>query len=312
MTSAVLRILAVEDNPADVRLVSELLKECLTTVFKLVDVDRVGDALGLLKTDKFDAVLLDLNLPDSRGLAGLEKIAARYPDIPVILLTSLDDEKTGLEAIQKNAADYLVKGRIDTGLLVRSIRYAVERKRLEQALRQSERRVRLKLDSILSPDGDIGNLELADVIDVAAIQSLLDDFYQLARIPLAIIDLKGKVLVGKGWQDICTKFHREHPETCRHCIESDTELTTGVPPGQYRLYKCKNNMWDAATPIMVGGHHLGNVFTGQFFFEDEPLDYESFRAQARRYGFNEANTSPRWKPRPGSAKRPWPREWRFL
>ena len=109
----------------------------------------------------------------------------------------------------------------------------------------------------------------------------------LLTFPLALDDLKGNVLVGVGWQDICTKFHRVHPETCKHCIESDTKLSAGVLPGEFKLYKCKNNMWDIATPIMVGGQHVGNIFSGQFFFEDEPLDYELFRSQARKYGFNE-------------------------
>jgi PAS domain S-box-containing protein len=158
----------------------------------------------------------------------------------------------------------------------------------EEALRDSERRVRLKLDSILSPEGDIGNLQLSDIVDGPALQALMDEFHRLARIPMAVIDNEGKVLVGVGWQKICTDFHRVHPETCRHCIESDTKLTAHVPPGEIRLYKCKNNMWDAATPIVVGGHHVGNVFTGQFFFDDEPLDYDFFRAQADRYGFDRA------------------------
>ena len=162
-----------------------------------------------------------------------------------------------------------------------------EKRRAQQALRESEQRVRLKLQSILSPEGDIGKLELADILDVEAIQSLLDSHYLLARIPMAIIDLPGRVLVGVGWQDICTKFHRMHPETCRYCIESDTQLSAGILPGESRLYKCKNNMWDIATPIIVGGEHVGNLFSGQFFFDDEPLDYDLFRAQAAQYGFDE-------------------------
>ncbi|AKB29070.1 sensory transduction histidine kinase [Methanosarcina siciliae T4/M] len=162
-----------------------------------------------------------------------------------------------------------------------------DRKRAEEALRQSEQRVRLKLESILSPSREIGNLELADIIDTQAIQSLMDDFYTLAHIPMSLIDLKGNVLAGVGWQDICTEFHRVHLETCKHCVESDTKLSGGVSPGEFKLYRCKNNMWDIATPIMVGGQHVGNIFSGQFFFEDEPLDYELFRAQARKYGFNE-------------------------
>jgi len=161
------------------------------------------------------------------------------------------------------------------------------RKRAEEALRQSEQRVRLKLESILSSSREIGNLELADIIDSQAIQSLMDDFYTLAHIPMSLIDLKGNVLVGVGWQDVCTKFHRVHPETCKYCVESDTKLAAGVSPGEFKLYRCKNNMWDIATPIIVGGQHLGNIFSGQFFFEAEPMDYELFRSQARKYGFNE-------------------------
>jgi len=159
--------------------------------------------------------------------------------------------------------------------------------RSEQALRISEQRVRMKLDSILSPDGDLGTLELADIIDSQAIQSLVEDFYRLARIPLSIVDLQGRMLVGVGWQEICTRFHRVHPETCRHCMESDTQLSAGIAPGQCRLYKCKNNMWDIATPLLVGGKHVGNLFSGQFFFEDEPVDRELFGAQAQRYGFDQ-------------------------
>ena len=166
-------------------------------------------------------------------------------------------------------------------------REIAERMQAEQALRESEGRIRNMLESILSPEGDIGNLDLADIVDVPAIQSLMEDFYALAHIPMSLINLDGKVLVGVGWQKICTNFHRQHPETRSHCIESDTRLTCGILAGEYKLYKCMNQMWDAATPIMVGGKHLGFLFTGQFFFDDEVPDYEMFRSQAAKYGFPE-------------------------
>jgi PAS domain S-box-containing protein len=163
-----------------------------------------------------------------------------------------------------------------------------EKRRAQELLRQSEQRIRLKLESILSPEGDIAKLELGEVIDVQAVQSLMDGFYAVAHIPMAMIDLKGKVLVRVGWQDVCTRFHRVQPEACQHCLESDTMLSAGVLSGEFKLYKCKNNLWDAATPIQVGGQHLGNLFTGQFFLEDEPFDRDLFRAQAAKYGFDEA------------------------
>ncbi len=78
------------------------------------------------------------------------------------------------------------------------------------------------------PEQDIGKLELADIVDASAIQSLMDDFYQLARIPMAVVDAEGRMLVGVGWQEICTQFHRVHPESRRHCIESDIELSAGI------------------------------------------------------------------------------------
>jgi PAS domain S-box-containing protein len=131
------------------------------------------------------------------------------------------------------------------------------------------------------------NAELAGIIDVEAVQSLMDDFYKLARIPMSISDLNGRILIGVGWQDICVKFHRINPHSCSHCIESDTKLSAGVGQGDFRLYRCKNNMWDIATPLIIGGKHVGNIFSGQFFFDDEPLDYDLFRSQARQYGFNE-------------------------
>ncbi|MCC4770856.1 PAS domain S-box protein [Methanosarcina sp. DH2] len=163
----------------------------------------------------------------------------------------------------------------------------VDRKRVEEVLSQSEQCFRLKSKNSLSPARTIENLELAEILDVEAIQPLMDNFYKLTHIPMGLNDLKGNVLVGVGWQDICTRFHRVHPETCKHCVESNIKLSEGISPGEFKLYRCRNNMWDVVTPIIVGGRHVGYVFAGQFFFEDEPLDYELFRSQAKRYGFNE-------------------------
>jgi len=134
---------------------------------------------------------------------------------------------------------------------------------------------------------EIANVELAEIIDIQTIQSLIDDFYELTHIPIGLRDLKNIVLAGAGFQDICSKFHRAHPETCKHCIESIVEQSRNILPGEYKLYRCKNNMWDILTPIMVSNQHVGNIIAGQFIFDDEPLDYELFRSQARKYGFNE-------------------------
>lgn len=162
-----------------------------------------------------------------------------------------------------------------------------ERRKVEEMLLKSGQQVRLKLDSILSPSGDIGNLSLSDIIDIQEVQSMMAYFHKLTGIGIAIIDVNGKILVAQGWQDICIKYHRIHPVTCNHCIESDSLLSKGVPPGSFKLYKCMNNMWDIVTPIFVDEKHLGNIFLGQFLFEDEAIDYEQFRNQASKYEFDE-------------------------
>ncbi|MCW3996915.1 MAG: PocR ligand-binding domain-containing protein [Candidatus Bathyarchaeota archaeon] len=162
-----------------------------------------------------------------------------------------------------------------------------EREAIQETLRESEERLKLKLDSVLSPDVAIEEQDLANIIDVPSLQSTMNYLYNVTKMGFALIDLKGNVLVGTGWQDICTKFHRVNPQTCKNCVESDLELTNGLRKGEVRLYKCKNNMWDVATPLFIGDKHVGNVFFGQFFFDDETVDRDLFIAQAEKYGFKE-------------------------
>ncbi len=160
-----------------------------------------------------------------------------------------------------------------------------ERKRLEEALKEREKQLKSRLNAILSP-GNASEKTISEIVDIPSLQEMADSFHTMTGVPNAIIDLSGMVLVGSGWQDICTKFHRCHPETCKNCIESDVHLSSSVEEGKYAVYKCKNGMWDAVTPIVVNGKHIANLFTGQFFFEDEVPDYDHFLRQAETYGFN--------------------------
>lgn len=133
-----IHLLIVEDNPLDVRLVTELLKNSSNAYFTITHTDRIETALMKIFQERIEAILLDLNLPDSQEFTGLDKILGLYPGIPIIVLTGMADENLGVMAVQKGAEDYLIKGTINTELLVRSIRYAIERKKAEEALRLSE------------------------------------------------------------------------------------------------------------------------------------------------------------------------------
>ncbi|MDO9530618.1 MAG: PAS domain S-box protein [Deltaproteobacteria bacterium] len=161
------------------------------------------------------------------------------------------------------------------------------RQQAEEALRATEERLRLKLDSILSPDAAIVDEDLSNILDTPAIQALMEDFTSLTGMAIAILDLQGQVLVATGWQDICTQYHRVHPQAAQNCTQSDLFLAQNLRPGEYVAHKCQNHLWDVATPLFIGNKHVGNIYTGQFFYDDEAVDEQLFIDQAAKYGFDQ-------------------------
>ena len=128
--------------------------------------------------------------------------------------------------------------------------------------------------------------KLSDLIDIEKNQRLLDSFCDAVGIAAAIIDLEGEVLVGSRWQRICTDFHRVNKRTYEKCIESDTQLANELKQGKrFSIYQCRNGLTDAASPIIIEGEHIANVFVGQFLLKTP--DREFFRQQADTYGFEE-------------------------
>jgi PAS domain S-box-containing protein len=137
MSNKTVKVLLIEDNPADIRLIREILAEAKGSPFELECADRLATGLACLARGRIDVVLLDLGLPDSQGLSTLVKVQAVALTMPVVVLTILDDEALAVEVVQEGAQDYLVKGQVDSNLLRRSIRYAIERKRAAEALQNS-------------------------------------------------------------------------------------------------------------------------------------------------------------------------------
>ena len=129
-----IKILLVEDNHVDARLTQDILAEWSMEEFDIIHVTRLGDAVTHLARARFDAVLLDLSLPDGYGLSTVRQMHAANPTIAIIVLSGLNDQMLALQAVQNGAQDYLVKGERESELLARSIRYAIERKRAEERL----------------------------------------------------------------------------------------------------------------------------------------------------------------------------------
>ena len=140
------RILLVEDNPGDARLIQEMLAEAEDASFEIDWAPHLSAGLERLGRGEIDLVLLDLGLPDSRGLETFVKAYAHSPQIPFVVLTGLNDETVALSAVREGAQDYLVKGQTDGGLLLRAIRYASERKRIEEELRLANEELRREIE----------------------------------------------------------------------------------------------------------------------------------------------------------------------
>jgi diguanylate cyclase (GGDEF)-like protein/PAS domain S-box-containing protein len=142
------KILLVEDNPGDARLLREMLDEQQSFDIDLIHVGGVGEAEAYLAKNPADIILLDLGLPDAVGLEGVRRIRAAAPRVALVVLTGLDDETQAGLALQEGAQDYLIKGQIEVRGLFRALRYAIERNLMDEALFVEKERAEVTLNSI--------------------------------------------------------------------------------------------------------------------------------------------------------------------
>ncbi len=164
-----IKVLLIEDNFGDAQLISETLLELKGISFEVVHADRLSTGLERLAETDFDVVLLDLSLPDAKRLEPFSRVHTQAPEVPIILLTGVEDDVVAIQAVREGAQDYLVKWQVGGILLVRSILYAIERHRAEEALKkyaeQLEEANRLKdlftdimSHDLLNPAGVIANV----------------------------------------------------------------------------------------------------------------------------------------------------------
>jgi len=138
MSDKPIKVLLIEDNPGDARLIKEILLEAGVANYKLEWVDRLAEGLERLASGGINIVLTDLGLPDTQGLDTLLKLRTKFSQVPVVVLTGLGYETLGIKAIQEGAQDYLVKGQVDANVLSRAIRYAIERQQLSKELLEAK------------------------------------------------------------------------------------------------------------------------------------------------------------------------------
>jgi two-component sensor histidine kinase/CheY-like chemotaxis protein len=139
-------VLLIEDNLGDIVSIRTMISELSDGLFELKFAESLGEALKILENENFDVVLMDLGLPDSQGFRTFTQVHNQMPDLPIIIITGLEDEDLGVSAVKEGAQDYLVKGQVNKKLLARSLKFAIERKQTEEELKTSiyERDVLLK------------------------------------------------------------------------------------------------------------------------------------------------------------------------
>jgi signal transduction histidine kinase len=211
---APIRALLIEDNPGDARLIREMLRDAGVghTAVELAHADRLALGLQQLTNRVTDVVLLDLTLPDSHGFETFTTVHTHAPDIALVVLSGLDDETLAVRAVQEGAQDYLVKGQVDGGAILRSMRHAIERQRLESARRDLERQrdeffssvshdlrtpvaaIKAAIGVVLAdmpPDMPAPLQRLLGNVDLAAdeLTSLIEDLLEMARLQSGRVEL---------------------------------------------------------------------------------------------------------------------------
>lgn len=241
-----IKILLIEDNPGDARLVEIYLRESSAFQFDLIHVCRLSDGLQLQREgNEFDVVLLDMTLPDSSGLCTIGRaIQAFSPHTAIIVLTGLDDANIGVQTVQSGAQDYLVKGSLDTTSLTRSVMYAIERKRMQLTLEQTARELGRSEKRLLQAQSiaRIGNYEL-DYLTGEMYWS--EEIYRILELNLYSVPAKlSNYLQAVPDSDLekirmflqPTQIDVQHPFMIEHRIVS-------APTGQVR-YVINQGQWD--------------------------------------------------------------------
>src|SRR5271163_4458 len=195
MGSQNIHLLLIEDNPGDAGLICEMLAESKGMSFELEWTETLSEGIERLALGGIDVVLLDLALTDSTGLETLRRLRAASPWAPVVVvLSGLSDEEVSFQAVQEGAQDYLIKGQVDSSLLVRSIRYALERGQEQEALRRAhvelESRVRERTAALVKANEALRNS-----------QHLLQGILDHSTAMIAVKDLQGRyMLVNRGYE----------------------------------------------------------------------------------------------------------------
>ena len=234
-----IKVLLIEDNLAEARLLKEILKGNEKKEFHLVNVSRLSEAISLLQQTDFDVILLDLTLPDSQGLASLAPLFITAPKLPIVVLTNTNDDNLALAALRQGAQDYLIKREVSLEILTRSLCYAIERKQMEEALRESNEALKM---SVIERTNQLEKAQELNQLKTEFVSMLSHDF----RNPL------NKILLSAGLLE-----------------ESRDRLTKDQQVSYFRMIRSAiKDMDQLLTEVLL----IGRSDSGRLYCQFDPVD----------------------------------------
>ena len=259
-----MRVLLVEDNEDDAILIREELSK---TNIEIERAELLSTALDRLVGGGLDAVLLDLSLPDARGLDTIERVLNKAPGVPIVVLTGFNDEEAAVEAVERGAQDYLIKGQVDGHLLARSLRYALQRHRAEEALKKRNRELMIlkKISEII-----LGFLDLEAVLERILEEAMRIGSFDLGNIRL--LDASGEMLevvAARGYGDpenvlnhrsisrsleFAQSSHFRELMFMQACMEENVQACAGL-----RTFKKEGVESFVQVPVRAEGEVLGII-----------------------------------------------------
>ena len=270
-----IKVLLIEDNDVDAQLTQDLLSEWSTEEFQVARATTLAEGLSLLSRERFDAMLLDLSLPDAFGLPTVREVHAASPTIPVVVLSGVSDPSLALQAVRQGAQDFLVKGQGHPELLARAVRYAIERKRFEEHL------------TYLAQYDHLTGLVNRTLFRDRLVQAMARNKRMQQMIGLMLLDLDRFKLVndtfGHDMGDELLKAVSERLKTCVREVDTVarmggdefTIILEGVSSEQNVLVVAKRITESIATPFELKGHCISiGISIGITIYpqDDHPVD----------------------------------------